>query len=213
MMRRISWMLLVLLAFQLHAEPVIVDERSVEHIHFKRINPNTVSFEHGVVRFSVDNSASFLLLAFDDIKNVNAVSFQWKAAGTLKKNSEQHERSRKGDDAWLRVGLILEGEPAHVPEALLPRWMRQVRKTLKHPSNRMIYLLPGAMHAPGTSWKSPFSDDVDMVSVSSSETTNGWNQVEHEFPEAQRTVGLWIMADGDNTNSVFSSQLKNLIIN
>ena len=212
MMRRISWMPLVLLAFQLHAEPVIVDEHSVEHIHFKRINPNSVSFDNGVVRFSVNNSASFLLLAFDDIKNVNAVAFQWKAAGTLKKKSAQHERSRKGDDAWLRVGLILEGEPTHVPEPLLPRWMQQVRKTLKHPSNRMIYLLPGALHAPGTRWKSPFSDDVDMVSVSSSPASDGWKQVEHQFTESQRTVGLWIMADGDNTNSVFSSQLRNLVI-
>lgn len=212
MMRIISCMPLVLLAFQLHAEPVIVDKYSVEHIHFKRINPNNVSFDDGIVRFSVNNSASFLLLAFDDIKNVNAVAFQWKAAGTLKKNSEQHERSRKGDDAWLRVGLILEGEPADVPEALLPRWMRQVRKTLKHPSNRMIYLLPGALHAPGTRWKSPFSDDVDMVSVSSSPASYGWKQVEHQFAETQRAVGLWIMADGDNTNSVFSSQLRNLAI-
>ena len=130
----------------------------------------------------------------------------------MNKSSVEHEKSRKGDDAWLRVGLILEGEPGDVPEALLPRWMRQVRKTLRHPSNRMIYLLPGALHAPGTRWKSPFSDDVDMVSVSSSPAGNGWKQVEHEFPETQRTVGLWIMADGDNTNSVFSSQLRKLAI-
>ena len=205
-------MALVLLASQLHAEPVILDEHSVEHIHFKRINPNTVTFDNGVVRFSVNNSASFLLLTFDDVKNVNAVAFQWKAAGTLNKNSAQHEKSRKGDDAWLRVGLILEGEPGHIPEPLLPRWMQQVRKTLKHPSNRMIYLLPGAMHAPGTGWNSPFSDDVDMVSVSSSPASDGWKQVEHRFAESQRTVGLWIMADGDNTRSVFSSQLRNLVI-
>jgi hypothetical protein len=208
----ISWMLLVLPAFQLRAEPVIVDEHSVEHIHFKRINPNTVSFDNGIIRFDVDNSASFLLLAFDDIKNVNTVAFQWKAAGKLKKNSEQHERTRKGDDAWLRIGLILEGEPAHVPEALLPRWMQQVRKTLKYPSNRMVYLVPGALHAPGTNWQSPFSEDIDMVSVSSSPASNGWKQVEHRFAEAQRTIGLWIMADGDNTNSVFSSELRHLVI-
>ncbi|NNL06613.1 MAG: DUF3047 domain-containing protein [Gammaproteobacteria bacterium] len=212
MLRTITWMPLVLLAFQLHAEPVVVDEHSVEHIHFKRIKPNIVSFDNRVIRFSVNNSASFLLLAFDDIKNVNSVSFQWKAAGNLKKNGEQHERSRKGDDAWLRIGLILEGEPAHVPEPLLPRWMQQVRKTLKYPSNRMVYLVPGALHAPGTSWPSPFSDDVDMVSVSSSAASNGWKQVAHQFAESQRTVGLWIMADGDNTNSVFSSELRHLVI-
>ena len=75
MMRRISWMPLVLLAFQLHAEPVVIDERSAEHIHFKRINPNIVTFNNGVVQFEVNNSASFLLLAFDDIRHVNAVSF------------------------------------------------------------------------------------------------------------------------------------------
>lgn len=212
MVRRITWIALVLLAFQLHAEPVIIDEHSVEHIHFKRINPNTVTFDNGVVQFSVDNSASFLLLAFDDIRNVKTVSFQWKATGDLNKNSEQHEKSRKGDDAWLRIGLMLEGEPAYIPEFLQPRWMRQVRKTLKHPSNRIIYLLPGALHAPGTRWKSPFADDIDLISVSSNPAGDGWKQVEHQFDETLRTVGLWIIADGDNTHSVFSSQLRNLVI-
>jgi hypothetical protein len=205
-------MALVFVAFQLHAEPVVVDVHSAEHIHFKRIKPNIVSFDNGVVRFRVNNSASFLLLAFEDIRNVNSVSFQWKASGEMNINSVQHEKSRKGDDAWLRVGLILEGEPAHVPEPLLPRWMQQVRKTLRYPSNRMVYLVPGALHAPGTSWRSPFSDDVDMVSVSSSPASNGWKQAEYVFPEAQRTVGLWIMADGDNTNSIFSSELRQLVI-
>jgi hypothetical protein len=203
---------LALFACTLNADQVILDEHSVEHIHFKRINPNTVSYDNGVVHFNVNRSASFLLYAFDEVRPVRTVSFQWKAGGMLNKNSVEQERSRTGDDAWLRVGLILEGQPANVPEPLLPRWMQQVRKTLKHPSNRMVYLIPDAQHSPGTIWKSPFSDDVDMVSVSSTGADNDWRQVDHEFPEVQKAVGLWIMADGDNTHSVFRSQLKNLNI-
>jgi hypothetical protein len=76
----------------------------------------------------------------------------------------------------------------------------------------MLYLIPGARHAPGTSWKSPYSPHIDMVSVASSRLDDNWQRVDHELSEPQRAVGLWIMADGDNTESIFNSELRNLVI-
>lgn len=109
-------------------------------------------------------------------------------------------------------GLILSGQPELIPEALLPRWVRQVRKTLKHPSDQMIYLIPDARHAPGEAWRSPYNANISMISVSSQPIDDGWQQAVYRLATPQQTVGLWIMADGDNTASVFSSQLRNLVI-
>jgi len=213
MRRKLFWIpLLLLFSAPSNAQPITLEQHAFEHIHFKRIKPNSVSFNNNAIQFKVNKSASFLLLAFDDIKTVHRVSFAWQASGMLNKNSVEQEKTRKGDDAWIRVGLIISGEPELVPDALLPRWTRQVRKTLRHPSDRMLYLIPGARQAPGTRWNSPYSSSIDMISVASASTGDGWQRVNHEFSEPQQVVGLWIMADGDNTDSIFSSQLKGLVI-
>jgi len=212
MLRNFSWLPLLLVTAQLNAEQIVLDKHYFEHIHFKRIRPNTVTFNNDTIHFEVTKSASFLLLAFDDVKSIHNVSFQWSANGTLNKNSIDHEITRKGDDAWLRVGLIIEGPQENIPEPLLPRWMKQVRKTLRYTSGSMIYLIPKAMHPPGETWKSPFSSKIDMVSVGGIHTDDGWYRVSHEFTRPVKTVGLWIMADGDNTGSIFNSRLRKLVI-
>ena len=212
MPRILSLLALLLFTAQLNAEQIVLDKENFEPVHFKRIKPNQVEFKDGAIHFNVNKSASFLLLAFDDVRNIRAVSFQWNAEGMLDKNSIEQEKTRKGDDAWLRVGLIIKGQPDHVPEPLLPRWMKQVRQTLKYPSDRMVYLIPGAQHAPGDTWKSPFSSDIDMISVHSRDMDDAWKQASYEFTEPQQVVGLWIMADGDNTGSVFESRLRNLVV-
>jgi hypothetical protein len=212
MLTKLSLLLLLLAACQLNAEQIVLDEHNFEHIHFKRIKPNRVEFNQDAIHFEVNRSASFLLLAFSDIKNIRTVSFQWNADGMLKKDSAEHEKTRKGDDAWLRVGLIIKGQPEHIPEPLLPRWMKQVRQTLKHQSGNMVYLIPDAKHAPGETWKSPYSSNVDMISVGSTSVDGVWKQASYEFAKPQPAVGLWIMADGDNTGSIFESQLRNLVI-
>lgn len=194
------------------AEQIFLHKNNFEHIHFRRIQPTLVTFNTDNIQFDVNKSSSFLLLAFEDIKTVQSVSFEWKASGMLNKNSAKQERTRSGDDAWLRVGLIISGQPDLVPEALLPRWVKQVRNTLNHPSDKMIYLIPDARHAPGETWRSPYNSDIEMISVDSHDLNNDWRQVSYEFTQPQQTVGLWIMADGDNTASIFSTQLRNLQI-
>ena len=212
MPRIMTCLLPLLVAFPCMAEQIALHEGNFEHIHFRRIQPTAVSFDADTINFDVNRSSSFLLLAFDEVKNVRAVSFQWQADGMLNKASAAQEKTRKGDDAWLRVGLIISGEPELIPAALLPRWVARVRDVLKLPSDRMVYLIPDAWHAPGDTWKSPFSDNIDMISVESHAGPDGWKQVNHAFAKPLRSVGIWLMADGDNTDSIFTSRLRNLVI-
>ncbi len=212
MLKRLSCLALPLFTLPVPAEEIVLKNDFFEHIHFRRVQPTVVSFENDQIKFEVDRSSSFLLTAFDEIKNIRSISFQWKADGMLNKSSRAQEKTRKGDDAWLRVGLIISGEPERVPGPLLPRWVIKVRDTLKHPSDRMVYLIPGAQHAPGETWKSPFNSNIDMISVRSLDGPDGWKQVTHVFAEPQQSVGLWLMADGDNTDSIFHSRLRRLVI-
>lgn len=212
MLKHFPCLLLLSVSLSCPAEPIVLQDSSFEHIHFRRIQPTVIRFEQDTIIFDVNKSSSFLLLAFNEIKDIRTVSFEWKADGMLNKSSASQERTRKGDDAWLRVGLIISGEPDLIPEPLLPRWVIKARDALKHPSDRMLYLIPDARHPPGETWRSPFSQNIDMVSVESQDGPDGWKQVQHEFAQPQPAVGLWLMADGDNTGSIFNSRLRKLSI-
>lgn len=212
MLRILSCLPLLLAATHSIAEQIVLDQDNFQHIHFRRIQPTTITFAPDTIRFDVNKSSSFLLLGFENIKTVRKVAFEWRADGMLNKNSAAQEKMRTGDDAWLRVGLIISGQPELVPEALLPRWMKQVRDVLKFPSDNMIYLIPDASHAPGKTWISPYHSHIEMISVPSQQIDKDWKRVSYQLSTPLQTVGLWIMADGDNTASIFSSQLRNLVI-
>ena len=212
MARLLAYLVSLLVMSGLPAAEVPLEPGNFEHIHFRRIQPTNITFNDDSIRIAVNDSSSFLLLPFDPIKTVRTVTFDWKVDGRLKKRSIEHEKSSKGDDAWIRVGLIVSGQPEYVPKAFLPRWVNLVRKTLKHPSDRMIYLVPDAKHPSGESWTSPFSTSIEMISVDSRNLDDDWKQAHHTFVQPLQVVGLWIMADGDNTNSAFNTELRRLII-
>ena len=51
-----------------------------------------------------------------------------------------------------------------------------------------------------------------MISIPSKDLESGWKNSECKFVAPQQTVGLMIMADGDNTESSYTSEIQNLII-
>ncbi len=193
------------------AEIIILNKDNTTHITFKKVKPSNYFFKQGALKIQVNNSASFLLLPFENTRQITKVSFQWKKSGMINIKDSEHEETRQGDDAYLRVGLALKGKNT-VANPLAPQWAKQVREVLHHASNKMIYLTPGSKHNVGEHWKSPYTDDVDIIAVSSKIKADGWNYSEHEFEDSQSVVGLWLMADGDNTQSTFTSWLKSLTL-
>jgi len=193
------------------AETIIPDGENTTHITCKRITPNNYFFKEDILKIQVNNSASFLLLPFEDTKIITSVSFRWKKTGVLNIKDSDQEETRRGDDAYLRMGLALRGKNT-ITNPLAPKWAKQVKEVLHHASSKMIYLTPGSKHKVGEHWKSPYSNDVDIIAVSSEMKTDGWNYSEYKFEDSQSVVGLWIMADGDNTQSTFTTMLKSLTL-
>ncbi len=83
---------------------------------------------------------------------------------------------------------------------------------MKLPTDRMLYLVVDAKHAPGELWESPYSGSMTLMSVASVEGKDGWRQAAVAFPEPKQVVGLWLMADGDDTGSTFETRLKDLVL-
>jgi hypothetical protein len=192
------------------AENLVVNAGNTQHIQFKRIAPSAYRFEQDSLHIAVSDSASFLLLPFKQNKIVSAVRFDWKLeAGELRLENAAHEARRDGDDAVFKLGLLIEGKPG-LPAPLAPKWLKQASEALSYPSNRMIYIVAGAKHAAGDRWTSPYNRNIEMLAADERKQDNGWSQASHAFDSPVSVIGIWLMADGDNTDSTFLSRVRNI---
>lgn len=195
---------------EVRAEILDINQHTAQHIQFKRITPSQYQFEPASLRIQVDDSASFLLVPFKQIKTVSAVRYAWKLeSGELRLNDAAHEADRDGDDAVFKLGLLIEGDPGF-GNPLAPKWLKQANAALTNPSDRMIYIVANARHPAGQSWTSPYNNKIQMTAAQNRPLEAGWIEASHVFDSPVSIVGLWLMADGDNTDSRFSVRVKNI---
>jgi len=193
------------------AEKIVLQADAFEHIEFKKIKASRYVFHEQLLQIDVDESASFLMLPFAAVKKINRVSFEWRSDGGPRLESAHHEEQRNGDDAVFKLGLLLESD-GPLLNPFLPSWMKRVETLLKFPSENMINLVAAAKHAPGEQWPNPYNKRVTTIAIGSVEKGQGWMQAAYQFEQPVDVVGLWLMADGDNTHSRFTTYIKNIII-
>ena len=186
-----------------------------EHIKFKRIKANNYTFQNQQLKIDVDNSASFLMMPFDQVQVISQISFQWRNIGEPTIRSAEHEEKRDGDDSVFKVALLLKADEPSFNSSfnpLIPSWMKRVDKLLSLPSEEMVYLVVGAKHAAGQHWLNPYNDRVKMVAMKNKIGSNGWVNASYTLKRPVEVVGLWLMSDGDNTHSKFTTTVKNIVI-
>jgi len=194
-----------------HSETITLQADQFEHIEFKRIKTNQHHFHKQQLQISVNDSSSFLMQAFKQVKQVHQVTFEWRSQGAPKIESAQQEEQRSGDDSVFKLGLLLKANS--VPfNPFMPSWMKQVESILYHPSEKMIYLSVGTKHTAGDEWINPYNKRVTMIAVGSSDSKDGWEKASYQFDMPVDAVALWLMADGDNTHSSFTVEIKNISI-
>ncbi len=195
------------------AEVILLQADNFEHIVFRRIKANHHLYHDQQLQIEVDDSASFLMKPFERVRQISRVSFEWRSDGRPQIKNAQHEQQRAGDDAVFKLGLLLETDnalPSPVPNPFLPPWMKRVETLLTFPSENMIYLVVDAKHAVGEQWTNPYNSRVTMIPVDSFKNKQGWRQSSYRFEVPVNAVALWLMSDGDNTDSRFTAHIKNI---
>ncbi len=205
----LSFLLADNVASEARSETLPLQAGVFEHIQFAKITANKYVFNDDELTIEVDNSASFLMMPFDKVRTIEKVTFKWRSQGELKTRNAHHEKHRDGDDAYLKLGLLLKTDAAW-PNPFAPKWLKRVEKLLKYPSERMINLVAGAKHKPGEHWVGPYNKRIKMISVYSVADDSGWQLASYQFDEPVEVVALWVMADGDNTNSNFMTKVKDI---
>jgi hypothetical protein len=195
----------------LRAEPVTINANNTQHIQFKHIAPTQYRFENGTLNAEVNNSASFLLLPFKHKKIVRAVSFDWKLdTGKLNITDDTEETKRAGDDSVFKLGLMLAAQTQSSLPFFAPDWLKQVRAALSFPSEMIIYIVAGAKHAAGEHWINPYNRRIEMIAAESRKLDSGWYEANYDLKQPESVVGLWLMSDGDNSQSTFKVRIKNI---
>ena len=193
------------------SETILLQKNAFEHISFRKIKPNVHTFFNQQLQIDVNNSASFLMQAFDHIKPVNRVYFEWRSEGLPQTKNAKHEEQREGDDAVFKLGLLLKSEDS-LPNPFIPSWMKHVESLLKFPSENMIYLVANAKHETGKKWVNPYNKRVNMISIDGITDKQGWQHTSYQFETPVDVVAIWLMSDGDNTDSRFTVHIKNIRI-
>jgi len=179
------------------------------HISFGNIPATKYSQEEDAIKADVASSSSFLLKPFSSVKNIKKVQWRWRMTGDFKVDSFALLQSKAGDDAVVRVGLIKSGYAPMAP-FFAPSWIKAIKDYLKLAGAQMHYVVAGGPAPAGAAWVSPYSKSMTMVQAKSSVEKDGWTLSQHDFQESIKVVGLWLMADGDNTKSNFSVLIKDL---
>lgn len=185
--------------------------KDYEEISFDDIPKTKYSNVDGQLLSIVKKSSSILLQPFSKKQTVKTVKVVWKKTGDLKTKSFDHETTKSGDDAYFRVGLIVSGEAPTIP-FFAPAWIKKSKEILKLPSDKMIYLTVGSKAAAGKTWPSPYSGSIESMAPQKSVSTGEWTTSEFTLSKATEIVGLWIFADGDNTESSFNVSVKSIEI-
>jgi hypothetical protein len=188
---------------------VSLDVRNFSHITLGSRPPTRYGNDGAVLSLQVERSASFLLQGFARPRRVRAVALRWKSSGALQVESARAEETRAGDDYRLRIGLLVMGDPPLLP-FFAPAWLRAVRDHLQLPSGRVVYVVCGARHPPGASWKSPYSSSLEYLAAQAVSEPDGWTRASAVLPAPLSIVGLWLMADGDDSGSSFRTLLADL---
>ena len=180
-------------------------------VTFSKIRPTVYERSGDSLKMTVARSSSFLLKPFDAERPVSLVSFEWQSEGELRVKDAATEKTREGDDGRLKICLMIAGKAPLLP-FFASAWVKAVRDAMKLPADQLRCLLVGTKAKVGEKWRSPYDDSIELLAVDGKDEGKGWRRVDAKFDMPLKTVGLWIMADGDDTGSEFTTRLRDLTL-
>ena len=205
------------LAWAAPTDPATADVQAItlkpdqfKSIFFDDIAPTKYHFKEQELIANVNNSASALVLPFNKAIDVTSMTVEWQSlSGKIQWQNPSQQKSKAGDDAYWRIGVMLAGDAPMIP-FFASAWIKKVRSFMNLESNQLVYLIVGSPLPDGSTWPSPYSDSITNRAIPSKPLSDKWQAASWRFDEKKSVVGLWIMADGDNTNSTFKAKLRSL---
>lgn len=185
-----------------------------QSLQFRRIPPIETQLTEGRLTLKVQSSAGGLVRQLPKGTRVQSLIVTGSVEGELKVDADR--LWQKGhEDAYLRVGLIVAGgRPLGRLERLIaPAWIVTLDEVLCADGRA-----PSAIHnqllVPHAAWIGQQRPNPHMAQLVdhmvATPDANGRFTLRVDLPEALELVGLWLMADGDDSGSTFTVTVDSL---
>jgi hypothetical protein len=174
-----------------------------------------VRFSDAGLVVSVRQSAGSLAYALPSITTVTRVRARGRVTGTL-----DVEPARQGldghDDFVLRLGLVEAGERRlnFLQRRFAPGWVRRLFELAPPDAgiSRVHFLAVGADQTViGRSRQHPLHELL-LETVVTALSPDGTFEIDATLEMPARAVGIWILADGDDTRSAFTLVLEQVVL-
>lgn len=183
-------------------------------LQFRRIEPIHSSVQSEKITLEVKSSAGGLVRSLPKETRVKSLVVTGSVKGELKVDAD-HLWEKGQDDAFLRVGLIVAGgrSMTTLERLMAPAWICTMDDVLcadgRAPSAiRSQLLVP---HAAWIGKQRPNPHMKQLVDhIVATPGADGSFTMRVDLPETLELVGLWLMADGDDSGSTFTVVVDSL---
>ena len=180
---------------------------------YRNIKPSHVEI-NGSVTIQVNKSASPTFYVFEAAKKVKGFEVVFETSSLPKIPDNKVQGDKGADDFVFRLGLVESGKkkPPKFQLMFAPDWLNTLVKSFS--GNRglgKVYFFNVA-NKPKPDWSTrthPASDILKEEIVMELETS-GSVTMKHSLKNELSVEGLWLSADGDDTDSEFSVIIKKI---
>ncbi|MEM1440914.1 MAG: hypothetical protein AAGF67_01130 [Verrucomicrobiota bacterium] len=190
---------------------------SWKELNFREIDPNKTTYGPGKLRVEVNGSASPLIHLFSERKNVSSLRITGRVAGNWK-FATGDDWANSPDDALLRIGLIENGTRRLNPLEKLaaPEWITEIEEATRSTADgvgtiRCFHLMPNENWV-GQTRTNP-NAKLFHETVAATPAEDGSFAIEVELDSPLESVGLWLLADGDDSGVAFIVEIDSLEVN
>jgi hypothetical protein len=188
-----------------------------DHWHMLRYGDtpaNEISFSEKELRISVKSSASPLFYRFDEPLTLRSLAAEGEASALPQLPPTKEEGSPGADDFTLRLGVVMEGEEklGWLQRLFAPGWLKRLTEILPDRAFGGVRFLTLSQKLPvGTARRHPKSKHL-QEEVARQLASAGPFSFEKTFDPDIRSLGLWVQADGDDTDSSFEVRLRSITV-
>jgi hypothetical protein len=194
------------------AETVPLQQDQWLVLPFSKIKPNQVSFADGKMKLSVQSSAGPVVYKLPEAKTITGFHLKGHYSG-----GKAVESGAFDEDSMLRFGVVAEGtQTLSGPKRwFAAAWVKKLFQ-LAPPGAGIdkihFFGLTNRRDLLGKNRTHPKSD-LMLESLVVHIEKSGDFDFSFQFKEPIRTVGLWLSADGDDTQSTFTTTLTSIELN
>jgi len=188
-------------------------------LSYSQIKSNRVDFEPDKLIITVESSASPLIYPFDRFMKLNSVRVKGRITeGQINITKSHNQLETESDDFIFRLGVVLEGSKklSFVQKRFAPKWIRELfklNKTKTGISHIEFFNIYSDNRIEESSRRQHPSSNLIYENFYAQVSSDG--VIEMEIPLGhinQNIVALWLSSDGDETNSSFKIEIRDISI-